>query len=283
MFRISFRIFLAFWLLPATLHTPAQAQSSQLRHDQDRPCKAVVDGDADVVAFETRSYRGETAIVEGLFVAPGTQAKGAAIVLLHTSRGMEPPECYRWMQKKLHAWGYASLLIDHSSAGASGGSRGFEHSAYDRLADIEGAIAFLRAHPKVAPDRIALIGWSAGARSVLLALNSGAAQRPAGPYPFKAAIAFYPTCPTAQSEIAVPLLLFHGRNDVDAPIESCRSMMANLTRPGNATAEYATLIEYENAEHLFDHPHHDAYAAGPADDALKRMRDFLNQQLGEDK
>lgn len=276
--RILSCVLLASLLLPAVLSTAAHAQSSQLRHEQNRPCAAVADGIAKVVAFETRSYRGEAATVEGLMMAPGEKAKHPAIVLLHTSRGMDPPECFRWMQETFRAWGYASLLIDHSSAGAFGGSRGFEHSAYDRLADIEGAIAFLQAHPNIAPERIALIGWSQGARSILLALNDKPASRPSGSHPFKAAIAFYPTCPTAQGEFTVPLLLFHGRDDTDAPIESCRAMMANLSAQENAT-----LIEYENAAHFFDHPHHNAYAAKWADDALERIRIFLDNQLGEDK
>lgn len=292
MFDLMARLFASVLLLPATLmmfalQDPATAQSSKIRHDENRPCRAVSDGSAVPVTFETYPYQGETTVLEALLVSArkqpisGDTVRRPAVILLPTYFGMQPPECYQWIQKHVRAWGYHSLLIDHASAGAFEGPRGFEHSVYDRMHDLERALVFLQARQEVDPGRIAVIGWSQGARTLLTAATSNRAFTDVDRLPFSAAVAFYPTCPRDVDRLRTPLMLLHGTADKDAPIDSCRAMMVDLAASGSAMK--AELVEYEQAGHLFDHPDNSTLDAAAAGDALDRVQDFLALHFGEEK
>src|SRR6185436_13242549 len=70
----------------------------------------------------------------------------------------------------------------------------------NRRLDTVAALAYLQARADVAPDRIAVLGWSHGGSAVLAALNARALlvaasleHAPSPPY-FRAGVAFYPGC-----------------------------------------------------------------------------------------
>src|SRR2546428_6709472 len=62
-----------------------------------------------------------------------------------------------------------------------------------RPLDAYGALAYLRSRPDVAPDRIALQGWSNGGSAALAAMAVDV-QRRADPGGFRAALVFYAGC-----------------------------------------------------------------------------------------
>ncbi len=99
----------------------------------------------------------------------------------------------------------------------------------NRRLDAQGALAFLQARADVAPDRVAVLGWSHGGSAVLAVLDTrqpavaGWRTRvPSLPY-FRAGVAFYPGCVGSlrgrdEYAVAAPLRLFiAGSDDWTAP------------------------------------------------------------------
>lgn len=243
-----------------------------------RSCQAALDGEARLVTFESRNSRGLVSPVDGVFIEMEGSDSRPTILLLPTYFGVEPPECYRWMQKMLLDWGYQSLLIDHVSPGFQEAGRGYDHSLYDRLADVEGAIAFLKKQASVDPDRIAMAGWSQGALSALLALDPKRAFVDAPEFPIRAVVAYYPTCPVREDRFPIPVLVMHGTADKDAPFASCERLAeSQKDHPGFS---FAAL---EGADHQFDHPGHIHYDKESAGLAENRLKEFLDAYLGDRK
>ena len=127
------------------------------------------------------------------------------------------------------AHGYVALLVD--SFGPRGRAHGygrFSHDDPDRDAvnersvrplDAEGALAWLRARPDVAPARVMLQGWSNGASTALNAMYRQAAGTSTAPSArFRAALAFYPGCGSKaliseRYAADAPLWVFLGSDD----------------------------------------------------------------------
>jgi len=106
--------------------------------------------------------------------------------------------------RHLQAAGYVVLLPD------SYGPRGINEicSVKDREAvsrarprDAYAALGWLQAQPYVAPERIALIGWSHGGGTVMRSVEASSEARPSVlPHGgFRAAVAFYPGCPNVRT------------------------------------------------------------------------------------
>jgi dienelactone hydrolase len=144
--------------------------------------------------------------------------------------------------------GYVALFVDSFSArGMRQICSSSERAVFpkDRADDIAAAAEWLASQPFVDRKRLALIGWSHGAMSVLWALRPDFA----GASRFKTAIAFYPGCRQIDRlegwRPTVPLTLLIGSAD-------------DWTRPGpcRRLAERTgfRFIEYPGAYHGFDAP-----------------------------
>lgn len=116
-----------------------------------------------------------------------------------------------------------------------------------RTADTAAVVAWLARQPSVDASRIALLGWSHGGSTTLLAIER--ATKPIiEPVP-KLAIAFYPGCRQATDRPgyvpAIPLTILIGSADDWTPPEPCRTL---------AAGHPIRLIEYPGAVHGFDSP-----------------------------
>ena len=120
-----------------------------------------------------------------------------------------------------------------------------------RTRDAYAAAAWLARQPGIDPGRIAIIGWSNGATTVLRTISS--ASPPASP-DFKVAIAFYPGCRLIAERPAtdgqpwrsrVPLTILMGAADDWTPPEPCREL---------GRRQAVRYIEYAGAFHDFDAP-----------------------------
>lgn len=105
-------------------------------------------------------------LLAGWFVSPesGT-GNGAAIVLCHGyggTRGETLP-----VAAILVRHGYNVLLFDFRGHGESEGD--MVTFGHDEVYDVQGAVAYLRSHPDVAPDRIGALGQSLGGATVIRA------------------------------------------------------------------------------------------------------------------
>lgn len=184
----------------------------------------------------------------------------AAVVALHgcgslaDRSGALNPRFQDWGER-LAAAGFAVLLPD------SWGSRGLRsqcrtrertvRASRERVADADAARRWLQQQPWVAPDRVSLMGWSAGAVATLWAVRPRAAPN-AGP-DFRSAVAFYPGCQRLRDaawSARIPTLILIGTADEWTPASACQQMVSDA----QGRSALASIVTYRGAHHDFDHP-----------------------------
>lgn len=212
---------------------------------------------AQTVTFETVALTSGAA-GKGKFTGALAKPAGAgpfpAVVAMHgcggliTAKGQMQARERDWAER-LVAQGYAVLLID------SFNPRGFRQictvadrkiNPQDRAHDAAAAARWLAQQSWADGNRLALLGWSHGAMSVLWTVRPGLMTGPVG---YKTAIAFYPGCrevlKQAGWKAAVPLTMLLGAADDWTQPGPCRELAAK----GGAK-----VIEYAGAYHGFDAP-----------------------------
>ena len=255
-----------------------------------------------------------------LFRPPNTDGRRIpAVIALHGCGGMysilksrrrQLSARHETMAELLVAEGYAVVFPD------SFRSRGFESicsiengrrtltQAHRRL-DALATLAWLQARDDIAPDRIALLGWSHGGSAVLATINARdptvQRYRAAETSPFfRTAIAFYPGCYESLRApggyaAAVPLLMLVGGADDWTSPRPCVALAERL-RHANPPA---SVVVYPDTYHGFDGPdaqgrmHLDvpngvrpgrgvtmAVNAAAREDAYARVRAVLRDALG---
>ncbi|OHC80778.1 MAG: hypothetical protein A3G73_03930, partial [Rhodospirillales bacterium RIFCSPLOWO2_12_FULL_67_15] len=151
--------------------------------------------------------------VSGLLFKPEGKGPFPAVVLLHSCGGFTSHVASDW-PNYLTGLGYVVLSVD------TFGSRGYARcpNPYSGtttfVKDAYGALDFLAAQPFVERDRIAVMGFSAGANHI----NSGIVpvrERDSGGANFKAAVAFYGLCSRIPSypEGSIPLMQIAAERD----------------------------------------------------------------------
>jgi dienelactone hydrolase len=184
---------------------------------------------------------------------PAGQGPFPAVVLMHGCAGLGNAEG-GWAVA-LHGYGYATFVVD-SFAG-----RGLQEVCTNartllstrRIPDAYGALRILATHPKVAPNRIALMGFSHGAIAALTSATVWAKETysPRGGPAFRAFLAFYPYCNAVipeMSRISAPLRIHTGELDDWTPARTCQDLVRAFKEAGFD----AEITVYPNAHHSFD-------------------------------
>ena len=123
------------------------------------------------------------------------------------------------------------------------------------ILDIYRALDVLAKHPRVDPQRVAIMGFSRGGQA---ALYSSVARfqklwNKSGIEPV-AYVPFYPDCMTTYVSdaevVSHPIRIFGGTPDDYNPIAACKPYVARLRSAGRDVE----LTEYPNAPHAFDNP-----------------------------
>lgn len=201
------------------------------------------------VEFETGatySWDKDHRQVAGLLSRPAGEGRSPAVVLLHTCGGLLPHVTLDW-PGYLTGLGYVVLSVD--SYTPRGYSRCDEMGTWknDQTKDAFGALDYLAGLPFVDGERIAVMGFSAGA----FAINDyviNRSRRRTGMRNYKAAISLYGRCSDplrTYTEKDIPLMQIIGELDV------FRSLCEGMRIDWNVSIEVHVL---KGAYHAFDHP-----------------------------
>jgi dienelactone hydrolase len=198
---------------------------------------------------------GKQVTVSGeLRIAQG-EGRLPVVVMIHGSGGITA-NVDMWA-KEFNGLGISSFVID-SFTGRGLTNVNPNQAALGRLnmiLDSYRALGILAKHPRIAPDRIALMGFSRGGQGALYASlmrfhqtwNKSGAE-------FAAYVPFYPDCATtyvSDSDVVNrPIRIFQGTPDDYNPIISCKAYVERLKAAGHDVQ----LTEYPNAQHVFDNP-----------------------------
>jgi dienelactone hydrolase len=226
--------------------------------------------------------------IEGYLAKPDGAGPLPAVVGLHGCAGMHDTTRQR-LADQLVAWGYVILLVD------SYATRRIDHACTStafatflkRRPDTYGALVFLGKQTFVDPQRVAVVGFSAGARVTLSVAQTNSFEQfvPSGNLQFRAAVAFYPPCKAAWAPPEIPTLIFIGALDDWTPAADCADKIASWGNDGPPIE----LVVYPGAHHGFYYPHLQPgttmfdhwleYNGEAADNASHRLHQFLDRHL----
>jgi len=226
--------------------------------------------------------------IQGTLARPDGAGPFPAVVALHGCAGMHDTTRQR-LADDLVAWGYVVLLVD------SYATRGIDHACTStafatfllRRPDAYGALVFLGRQTFVDPHRVAVIGFSAGARVTLSMAEPNPFEPfiPLGDLQFRAAAAFYPPCKQAMARPGIPTLIFIGALDDWTPAADCSDKIASWDNDGPPVE----LVVYPGATHGFYYRHLQPgtsmfghwleYNGEAADNATHRLHQFLDRHL----
>jgi dienelactone hydrolase len=157
--------------------------------------------------------------------------------------------------RQFEEMGVSTFAMD-SFAGRGITSTATDQSQLGRLnmiLDVYRSIAVLASHPRVDPERIAVMGFSRGGQAALYA-SLKRFQRmwnPGGVEP-AAYIALYPPCITtyiADTDVSDhPIRVFHGMSDDYVEIGPCRDYLARLKN----SAKDIEMVEFADTWHAYD-------------------------------
>lgn len=209
-------------------------------------------------------------IIGGILVRPDTAGARPAIVVLHgwQPAGTNGASVVEARARRYAANGYVALAVSMRGWPPSGGA---DDCGLRQPADLVAVLAWLRAQPAVAADRIGLVGFSQGGQVALLAAaRDSSVQAVVAYYPvtdvalWKATTAnadipgyvtsvcepggTTPRSPLAHAaDIAAPVLLVHGDADTRVPTEQSVRLQDALTASGRR----GRLLLVPGAQHGF--------------------------------
>jgi len=215
------------------------------------PARRLTATDSGRLSFTVRQGF-STVTLDGNLLLPDGQGPFPAVVLLHGCAGVTST-VGGWVDALL-GWNYATFVVDSLTG------RGFREVCTQYLAlpsearvpDGYSALHLLATHPRIDPARTALMGFSHGAATTIMAAEAFAARRHTrsdGPR-FRAFFAFYPRCLNALQgrRTAGPLRIHTAELDDWTPARECVELAAMLKRGGN---DVETTV-YPGAYHAFD-------------------------------
>ena len=228
--------------------------------------------------------------IQGDLARPDGAGPFPAVIVLHGCAGMHDTTKQKLVDE-LVAWGYVILLVD------SYATRRIDHACeagalatfFRRRPDAYGALVFLAGQTFVDPHRVAVVGFSAGARVTLSVVEPNSFEHFAPPgLRFRAAAAFYPPCMQAVERPEIPTLVFIGALDDWTPAADCSNKIASWGNDGPPIE----LVVYPGTHHGFYYPHLQPgttlfghwveYNGEAADNADRRLHQFLDRHLKAD-
>jgi dienelactone hydrolase len=205
--------------------------------------------------FLTGDANGKAATTTGEFRIAAGSGRLPVVILQHGSGGVAP-NVELWA-REFNAMGVSTFALD-GFTGRALTQVNTDQSLLGRLnfiLDIYRALDILAKHPRVDPQRIALMGFSRGGQAALYAsLKRFNGMWNRSGVEFAAYIPFYPDCATtyiSDTDVADrPIRIFGGTPDDYNPIVRCKAYVERLKAAGRDVQ----VTEYPNAPHAFDIP-----------------------------
>lgn len=225
-------------------------------------------------------------LIQGYLTKPSGHGPFPAVILLHSCLGL--PANKRSIADVFAGWGYVALFVDDFT------TRGIKETCAEDfsegVSDAFGALLYLSRLPFVDPKRIAAVGYSQGADTVLEIASSRFVSTFEIPndLKFKVAAAFYPPCENqANVKLEIPTLILIGELDNVTPAADCE----RLAKAQSGDGSDLKLVVYPGAHHGFDNP---GFADGirvsgmwlkydrdAAEHSRSEMHDFLAARLAQ--
>ena len=194
------------------------------------------------------------ATISGTLSLPKSiDGKVPAVIILHGAGGVD--DFYFEMADMLNEMGIAAFVVD--SFENRGILQGLEilkklfHSYSVRIADAYAALKLLSTHPKIDKDRIAVMGFSHGARVALFVASENICNSfSKGELQFAASIAYYPGCFPQFEDIKftkAPILMLLAERDNICPVSACLDYARRMQAAG---VDVKTVV-YKGAHHQF--------------------------------
>jgi dienelactone hydrolase len=179
--------------------------------------------------------------------------KVPAVIILHGAGGVN--DHYFEVAEMLNKMGIAAFVVDSfETRGIQSGVNILKklfHSYSTRISDAYAALELLSTHPKIDKRRIAVMGYSHGAKVALFVASEKIRWSfIADDLRFAASIAYYPGCITQFKNIDftdAPVLMLLAENDNICPIGAC---LDYTQRMKNSSADVKTVV-YKGAHHMF--------------------------------
>lgn len=233
------------------------------------------------IAFEAGNVGPPGGAARQMLYLPPASGRHPAVLVLHGCNGVHRHE-HDWAAR-LRGWGYVALVVDSLAPRAVASICDLHGTASVtqamRVADVFAAADWLRRRDDVDPDRIAAVGFSHGATTVLQAVSDAVVRR-LHVAPLRAAVALYPGCdPASPWQLASDLLMLLGEKDEWTPAAWCLTAIARAETRGHLLQH----VLYEGAWHAFDTAGPRPFGAGHTlggtaesrTDSVRRTHDFL--------
>ncbi|MBN1959154.1 MAG: dienelactone hydrolase family protein [Desulfuromonadales bacterium] len=225
--------------------------------------------------------------ISGTIVKPDGEGPFPAVVFLHSCAGRASND-YEWANR-LKNWGYVTYLLDSfGGRGVSNVCSSGKVTTLERALDAHAAKVQLGALSFVDRDRIGVMGYSHGGRTVLDAVSYNLVEYSLPEEardPFKAAISLYPYCHTSIDTNTHTMILIGDKDDW-TPSSACE-----MNRPAAHDQGQEIVVKvYPGAYHKFDDMskispkitssgHYLAYNRSAMQDAVPRVKAFFDKHL----
>ena len=203
---------------------------------------------------------------------PGSE-RFPAVVLVHGSGGVSGG-VDSWA-RFLNELGVATFVLDAFTG------RGLVTVSADQaklgrlnmIADAYRALELLSKHPRIDPQRIAVMGFSRGGQAALYSSLKRFQRLHLMPgLGFAAYVVFYPDCQTTYADgddvAEKPIRIYSGAADDYNPPAACRPYVERLQKAGRDVR----LTEYPDAHHVFDSPATKVPTQSPQSQTVRRCR-----------
>lgn len=191
----------------------------------------------------------------GTFFVPSASKPTASVLVLHTRGGIIQADVD--YAAALAEAGFVSLAVSYYPSPKYDENL-LHHPGY--IEELAKVVDWLQARPEVKGQPVGVVGFSLGSKGVMLSARHSGIRAVVSYYgvynlrilPRTTGLKKFPLMPVdVAAQVRAPVLLLHGTEDDETPLDQAESMRDALVKAGK-TVE---LVVYPGATHAFDRGH----------------------------